>query len=131
LAYRLTRKPLSALATATHPDIAKNAELPALRHENTVLRRHIPRAHYEPEDRLRPSAPSSLNPRRRLAEVFPASPTTLPIPAPPPVANKQPPLRHTAGIAPAPRRTGPTCHQFLTNQAHGIRTIGFAHVDTV
>jgi putative transposase len=38
---------------------------------------------------------------------------------------------HTTGIDPAPRRSGPTWHQFLTAQAHGILAIDFVHVDTV
>jgi putative transposase len=37
----------------------------------------------------------------------------------------------TAGLDPAPRRTGPTWRQFLTTQAHAILAIDFAHVDTV
>ena len=37
----------------------------------------------------------------------------------------------SAGLAPAPRRTGPTWRQFLAAQAHAILAIDFAHVDTV
>lgn len=40
-------------------------------------------------------------------------------------------ILHTAGIDPAPRRAGPTWHQFLTTQAHGILAIDFVHIDTV
>lgn len=40
-------------------------------------------------------------------------------------------ILHDAGIDPAPRRTGPSWHQFLTAQAHGILAIDFVHVDTV
>ena len=36
-----------------------------------------------------------------------------------------------AGIDPAPRRTGPTWHQFLATQAQTILAVDFAHVDTV
>ncbi|MFT9474738.1 integrase core domain-containing protein [Streptomyces sp. Mo3] len=36
-----------------------------------------------------------------------------------------------AGIDPAPRRTGPTWREFLTNQAEGIITADFFHLDTV
>jgi transposase InsO family protein len=36
-----------------------------------------------------------------------------------------------AGLDPAPRRSGPTWHQFLSAQAHGILAVDFAHVDTV
>jgi putative transposase len=37
----------------------------------------------------------------------------------------------TAGIDPAPLRTGPTWRQFLTAQAHAILAVDFAHLDTV
>lgn len=78
LAYRLTRELLGALATVACRDISKDAELLVLRHENTVLRRHVPRVRYEPEDRLCLSALASPIPRRRWAEVFSITPTTLP-----------------------------------------------------
>jgi putative transposase len=37
----------------------------------------------------------------------------------------------SAGLDPAPRRSGPTWQQFLFAQAHAILAIDFAHVDTV
>jgi putative transposase len=37
----------------------------------------------------------------------------------------------SAGLDPAPRRSGPTWQQFLATQAHAILAIDFAHVDTV
>ncbi len=40
-------------------------------------------------------------------------------------------ILHTAGIGPAPRRTGPAWKQFLTAQARGILAVDFIHVDTV
>jgi putative transposase len=40
-------------------------------------------------------------------------------------------ILHAAGIDPAPQRSGPTCHQFLTAQAHGIIAADFLHLDTV
>jgi putative transposase len=40
-------------------------------------------------------------------------------------------ILHAAGIAPAPRRTGPTWKQFLTAQARGALAVDFVHVDTV
>ena len=40
-------------------------------------------------------------------------------------------ILRSAGIDPAPLRSGPTWRQFLTAQAHGILAIDFAHVDTV
>jgi putative transposase len=40
-------------------------------------------------------------------------------------------ILHSAGIDPAPRRTGPTWRQFLRTQAAGIIAADFLHVDTV
>jgi putative transposase len=40
-------------------------------------------------------------------------------------------ILHTAGIDPAPRRSGPTWRQFLHAQAAGILAVDFLHVDTV
>jgi putative transposase len=40
-------------------------------------------------------------------------------------------ILRTAGIDPAPQRSGPTWRQFLTAQAHAILAVDFAHVDTV
>jgi putative transposase len=40
-------------------------------------------------------------------------------------------ILYSAGIDPAPRRTGPTWKQFLTAQARGILAVDFVHVDTV
>ena len=37
----------------------------------------------------------------------------------------------SAGLEPAPRRSGPTWGQFLSAQAHAILAIDFAHVDTI
>ncbi len=37
----------------------------------------------------------------------------------------------SAGLDPAPRRSGPTWRQFLAAQAHAILAVNFAHVDTV
>jgi putative transposase len=40
-------------------------------------------------------------------------------------------ILHAAGIDPAPRRSGPTWRQFLTQQAKNILAIDFLHIDTV
>ncbi|MFA3842761.1 integrase core domain-containing protein [Streptomyces aureus] len=40
-------------------------------------------------------------------------------------------ILHAAGIDPAPQRSGPTWHQFLTAQAHGISAADFLRMDTV
>jgi putative transposase len=37
----------------------------------------------------------------------------------------------SAGIDPAPRRSGPTWRQFLAAQVHAILAVDFAHVDTI
>src|SRR5208282_2922854 len=58
-------------------DLAKDAELLVLRHENAVLRRHVGRVRYEPADRAWLAALAQLVPRRRWAEVFPVTPATL------------------------------------------------------
>jgi transposase len=39
-------------------------------------------------------------------------------------------ILHTAGIDPAPRRSGPTWRQFLTNQARAIIAVDFFHLIT-
>src|SRR5450631_2522442 len=58
-------------------DLAKDAELLVLRHENALLRRHAGRVRYEPADRAWFAALARLIPRRRWAEVFPVTPATL------------------------------------------------------
>jgi putative transposase len=58
-------------------DLAKDAELLVLRHENAVLRRHASRVRYEPADRVLLAALARLIPRNRWAEVFPVTPATL------------------------------------------------------
>jgi putative transposase len=77
LAYRLSRKLLGALATIAQRDVSRDAEVLVLRHENAVLRRHVEKVHYQPEDRLWFAALSGLIPRRRWPEVFPVTPGTV------------------------------------------------------
>jgi putative transposase len=63
---------VSALAILVfRRDLAKEAELLVLRHENAVLRRHAGRIRYEPADRAWFTALARLIPRGRWAEVFP------------------------------------------------------------
>jgi len=52
-------------------DLAKDAELLVLRHENAVLRRHAGRMRYEPADRVWFTALARLIPRARWAGYFP------------------------------------------------------------
>jgi putative transposase len=40
-------------------------------------------------------------------------------------------ILHDAGIDPAPRRSGPTCKQFLAAQSRGILAADFVRIDTV
>ncbi|WP_323187902.1 MULTISPECIES: integrase [unclassified Streptomyces] len=75
--YAVTRRLLSLPALLLRRDVTKDAELLVLRHENAVLRRHVPRLRYEPADRLWFAALSHLITRRRWAQVFPMTPATL------------------------------------------------------
>jgi transposase len=75
--YTVTRRLLSLPALLLRRDVSKDSELLVLRHENAVLRRHVPRMRYEPADRLWFAALSHLIPRHRWAQVFPMTPSTL------------------------------------------------------
>jgi hypothetical protein len=79
LVYRVVPKLLAVPAVLLRRDMAKDAELLVLRHENAVLRRQLTSpVREEPTDRLWFAALSSLIPRRRWAQVFPVTPATLP-----------------------------------------------------
>jgi hypothetical protein len=74
----VARKLLAVPAVLLRRDMAKDAELLVLRHENAVPRRQLARpVRYEPADQLWFAALSSLIPRRRWARVFPVTPATL------------------------------------------------------
>ena len=77
IVYLLLRRVLSLTVLVFRKDLAKDAELLVLRHENAVLRRHAGRILYEPADRIWFTALAQLIPRRRWAEVFPITPATL------------------------------------------------------
>jgi len=77
MAYRLGRRVLGVLGTVARSDGALMAEVLALRHETTVLRRQVVRVRYEPADRAWFTTLSALVPRGRWTEVFPATPATL------------------------------------------------------
>jgi putative transposase len=77
IVYLLTCRVLSLAVVVFRGDLAKDAELLMLRHENAVLRRHVGRLRYEPGDRAWFAALTRLVPRRRWAEVFPVTPATL------------------------------------------------------
>jgi hypothetical protein len=76
--YQVARKLLAVPAVLLRRDVAKEAELLVLRHENAVLRRQLTGpVRYDQADRLWLTALSSLIPRRRWAQVFPVTPATL------------------------------------------------------
>jgi putative transposase len=77
IVYLLVRRILGLAVLVLRKDLAKDAELLALRHENAVLRRHIGRIRYEPADRVWFAALAPLLPRRRWTEIFPVTPATL------------------------------------------------------
>jgi putative transposase len=77
VAYLVVRCLLGCLMVLARREASKDAELLALRHENTVLRRQIGRVRYQPDDRLWLSALSRLIPRRWWAEAFAVTPATL------------------------------------------------------
>jgi transposase InsO family protein len=75
--YVLSYRVLGLAVLVFRGDLAKEAELLVLRHENAVLRRHVGRVHYELADRAWFAALARLVPRRRWAGVFPVTPATL------------------------------------------------------
>ena len=77
IVYLLMCRVLGLAVLVFRGDLAKNAELLVLRHENAVLRRHVGRVRYEPADWAWFAAPARLVPRGRWAEVFPVTPATL------------------------------------------------------
>ncbi len=76
IVYVLTCRVLSLVVLAFRGELAKDAELLVLRHENAVLRRHADRVRYEPADRVWLAALARLVPRKRWAEIFPVTPAT-------------------------------------------------------
>src|SRR5512140_2055821 len=52
IVYLLVRRILGLAVLISRSDLAKDAELLVLRHENAVLRRHAGRVRYGPADRL-------------------------------------------------------------------------------
>jgi hypothetical protein len=77
IVYLLVRRVLGLAVLVFRRDLAKDAELLVLRHENAVLRRHTGRIRYEPADRVWFTALTQLIPRGRWAGVFPVTPATL------------------------------------------------------
>ena len=132
IVYVLARRVLSLAVLLLRRDLAKDAELLALRHENAVLRRHAGRIRYEPTDWVWFTALTQLIPRRHWAEVFPRNASHTADLAPqagreevrheqtaqarPPASNPQhrPPCHppgereSTVGLPPDPRRADQT-----------------------
>jgi putative transposase len=68
IVYQLTRRILGLAVLVFRKDLAKDAELLVLRHENAVLHRHVGRVRYKPADRVWFAALARLLPRSRWAE---------------------------------------------------------------
>ena len=77
IVYLLTCRALGLAVLVFRSDLAKDAELLVLRHENAVLRRNVGRVRYEPGDRVWFAAVARLLPRGCWAGVFPVMPATL------------------------------------------------------
>ena len=77
IVYLLVRRIVGLAVLVLRRDLAKDAELLVLRHENAVLRRHATRVRYEPADRVWFAALARLIPRRRWTDIFPVTPATL------------------------------------------------------
>ena len=75
IAYLLVRRILGLAALLFRRDMAKDAELLVLRHENAVLRRQVGRLRYEPA-MVWFAALARLIPRRRWTDIFPVTPAT-------------------------------------------------------
>ena len=77
IVYLLTRRILGLAVLVFRGDLAKDAEVLVLRHENAVLRRQAGRVRYEPADRAWFAALTPFLPRRQRARIFPVTPATL------------------------------------------------------
>jgi len=77
IVYLLVRRILSLAVLAFRGDLAKDAELLVLRHENAVLRRHAGRIRYEQAGWVWLAALARLIPRGRWTGIFPITPATL------------------------------------------------------
>ena len=77
IAYLLVRRILGLAALLFRRDMAKDAELLVLRHENAVLRRQVGRLRYKQADRVWFAVLARLIPRRRWPGIFPVTPATL------------------------------------------------------
>ena len=74
IVYLLVRRILGLAVLVLRKDLAKDAELLVLRHENAVLRRHVGRIRYEPADRVWFAALAQLLPAGAGPKSFPSHP---------------------------------------------------------
>jgi putative transposase len=74
IAYLLTCRVLGVAVLMLRGDRAKDAEMLALRHENTVLRRNIGRVRFEPAGRVWFAALARLLPAGAGPKSFPSRP---------------------------------------------------------
>ncbi len=77
IVYLLVRRILGLAVLISRGDLAKDAELLVLRHENATLRRRVGRVRYGPADRVWLAALARLIPRSCWAGIFPITPATL------------------------------------------------------
>ncbi|MGI8448189.1 MAG: hypothetical protein ACR2MP_13610 [Streptosporangiaceae bacterium] len=70
IVYLLTCRVLGRTVLVFRGDGTEDAELPVLRHQNAVLRRHAGPVRYEPADRVWLAALARLIPRRRWTGMF-------------------------------------------------------------
>ena len=71
IVYLLTCRVVGLVVLVFRGDLAKDAELLVLRHENAVLRRHVGRVRYEPADRAWFAALARRRWRRRAPLLLP------------------------------------------------------------
>ena len=71
IVYLMICRILGLAVLMVRRDLAKDAELLVLRHQNAVLRRHVGRVRYEPADRVWFAALARLLPRRALDRSLP------------------------------------------------------------
>ena len=71
IVYLLVRRVLGLAVLVFRKDLAKDAELLVLRHENAVLRRHAGRIRYEPADRVWFAALARLHTPQALGRDLP------------------------------------------------------------
>ena len=77
IVYLLTCRVLGLAVLVFRGDLAKDAELLVLRHENAVLRRHADRIRYEPADRVWFAALAPFIPADAGPKSSPVTPATL------------------------------------------------------